>query len=1120
MGQDQAVNLSIAGLFTAPNDFSGVPPGAMDEATNVAIDQKNILSSRRGFDYAGDDISIDPLVVANRISTFTSNEIDDTSTEYVLARLDDDVLERSAGPGEAEGSWEEWPGTFEDPASDAKLRFFEANRRKYVLTSDGPKLLDILDSGDGGNVSTAAGVPKALDLIATAQDDPGFLTPNEVATPTAIVTNSSATLTNVSDLTDIEVGMYASAPGDFADLIVQDLTYTSLVDGVYGNSITIAYIDPAAIDSPLSVEVTGTAIVVNLETDGVGAIESTADEVKAAIDGSDASSLVEVAVSGTGSNVQAAAAAAALATGAAGPIPSGATVESIQESAPIIIQTGDTSAGSTTVSALVSNASGLIVAGVRVSGDGIPEGATVASISGGGPYSVVLSAAAYKTATGATITFETAPSVTLSAAATGSGTEVVTFYRGSQVGYRLLFIGRDAVNSQLLYGAPTGMAVAVNDQASSVAVSVTANLPTGLTMGPRVTKYVQLYRSDATESAELPPLDQMQLVYEAEITSSQVTAGKITILDQTPDSLKGIPLYTGADREGIQQANDPPPLCKDATLYRDMVLYANTTSKPSMKLTLLGVSLPGGSGLQDGDTITITPDGGAPVVFTAVAGTPSTAGEFKVVTSGTPAQNITDTTNNLISAINYAPGLAPAVSPVYAYLLSGSTDLPGQMLLVSKDYDTVTVEASLHGDSAWSPSITASDDATLISESLPNTIMISKQGQGVAVPLGNAVLAGDASSPIVRILALREYAIVIKTDGIYKLTGLTPQTISVSNFDNTTRIVGAETAVVLANAVWMLSNQGVVSVSDTGVQIRSEPIKDITDRLTGPLLETTRDVAFAVGYETDKKYILSVPENDEDTFCPLQLVFNYITNTWVSWDREVSAMHVAQGEDRLYIGNALTPTISRERHGGTSADFCDEDISATIVSIDGDEVALDSVTGIGEGDVLQQSSEIRALVVEVDGVNNTVTVEDDTGLAAGAVTVKTSISCVTQWKPVVNGDNPVLARQYSEGALIFRNTRFNFGTIGFFTDADNSIESVPIVGEAAGEWGFFPWGEVPWGGLIRPQAVRFYIPQSKQYASQLVPILTIQNALSSWTCQGISISASLISQEVPSIVSS
>lgn len=1110
MGQSQNVNLSVAGLYTAPNDFSGVPPGAMDEAENVSIDQKNILSSRRGFADYGDELTATPNIVANAITSFSTSEIGAEATEYVIARLSNGVLTRSPGPGETAGAWYDWPGTFEDPSSDARLRFIESNRRKYVLTSEGPKLLDILAAGDGGNVATAAGVPKALDLVATAQASPGFLTSNVAATPTATITNSSPVLTAVSSLTDIEVGMYAAAPGTFATLVVQDLTYTSLVDGTFGNTITIEYEDPGANLSPLSVDVTGTAITVSLETGIAGALISTADDILGAIEGSDASSLVDVAVTGTGSNIQTAAGSTPLATGAAGPIPAGTKVDSIEESAPLITETGTTTAGGTSITSVASITG--IVAGVLVSGDGIQVGTKVISTSGGGPYTVVIAPAAFKTATGVTIAFSSAPTVTLTDSATGGATAVVTFYRGAQVGYRLLFIGRDSINSQLLYGAPTGMALATNTTPLTVAVSVTTNLPAALTMGPSVTMYAQLYRTDATESADIPPLDQMQLVYEQAISPSDVAAGRITVLDQTPDSLKGIPLYTGSDRDGILQANDPPPLCKDAATYRDMILYANCTLKPSLKLTLLGVSLPGGSGLQEGDEITL-----GTLTLTAVSGTPSAAGEFKVITTGTPAQNIADTANNFIAAINYAPGLLPGVSPVYAYLLSGASDLPGQILLVSKNYTTVGVEASLHGDSAWTPSIAPAADAELTSESLPNALLVSKQGQGVAVPSANQILIGDASSPIIRVLALREYALVMKSDGVYRVTGLTPSALSASLFDNTTRIVGAETAVVLTNAVWMLSNQGVVAVSDTGVEIKSEPIKDITDRLTGPLLETTRAVSFAVGYETEKKYIVAVPENDDDTFCSLQLVFNYITTAWVTWDRPVYAMHVAQNEDRLYIGNAGSATISRERHNGNASDFCEEDLERTITAIDGDQVTLDSVIGIDEGDVLTQSAQIRALVVEVNGVANTVTVEDDTGLEVDDVTVKTSIHCRVQWKPVVNGDNPVMARQYSEGALLFRNTRFNFGSIDFFTDADNSIESVPIEGAAAGEWGFFPWGEVPWGGIIRPQAVRFYVPQNKQYASQLVPILVIQNALSTWTCQGLSISANLISQEVPSL---
>lgn len=1121
MAQSQNVNLSVSGLYTAPNDFSGVPPGAMDIADNVSIDQKNILSSRRGFDFYLDVVTSTPSNYTNRLTSFRTDQIGATKTEYQITRLADDTLERSPGPGETADQWVTWSGTFTNPAADSKLRFFETNRRKYVLTGDGPKILDLLTAGDGGNQATAAGVPKALDLVATAQTDPGFLTPNVSATPTATLTSSSPVLTAVDDITDIEVGMYAAAEGAFATRIIQDLTYTSLVDGTYGNSITIAYINPGTMSAPLSVSVSGTAITVSLATSLLGAPTSTASDILGAINGSDASELVSVVVSGTGSNVQAAAAATPLAGGAAGPIPAGTTVDSIQESAPLITQAGDTTAGSPYVDNMPSNAG--IVAGVLVSGTGIPEGVTVTAIGAGtspGTYKATLSENAYKTGTAVSVSFSTAPSVTLTNAATATVTKTVTFYRGSQVGYRLLFIGRDSINNQLLYGTPTGMAIAVNTSSNSVAVETTTNLPVDLSMGPSVTMYVQLYRSDSTEAASVTPLDQMQLVYEAQITPADISAGKITILDQTPDSLKGIPLYTGSDREGILQANNPPPLCNDAAVYRDMTLYANCTLKPSLKITILGVSLPGGSGLQAGDVITLTPAAGSPVSFTAVSGTPSNPGEFKVVTAGTPAQNIADTANNLISAINYAPGLSPDVSPVYAYLVSGPTDLPGQILLEGKSYVSVAIEASAHGDTAWSPSIAPAAGESLISENLPNVLLVSKQSQGTSVPAANQITVGDASSPIIRVLALREYAIVAKSDGIYRVTGLTPATLSASLFDNTTRIVGPDTAVVLANSVWMLSNQGVVAINDTGVEIKSDPIKDIVDRLTGPLLTASRSLAFAEGYETAKKYILAVPEDSNDTSCPVQLVFNYITSAWTTWNRDMTCMHVAQNEDRLYIGNADSLTISRERNDGTFYDFCDEDLDRTIAAINGDQVTLNSVSGIIEGDILLQGEGIQALVVAIDSDSSTVTVENNSGLEVDDVTVKTSIECRVQWKPVVNGNNPAYARQYSEGAIIFRSTRFNFGEIGFYSDADVSIEYVPIEGQAPGGWGLFPWGDVPWGSDLRSQAIRFYVPQNKQYASQLVPILVIQNALSTWTLQGLSISANMISQEVPSVIDS
>ena len=92
------------------------------------------------------------------------------------------------------------------------------------------------------------------------------------------------------------------------------ITWTARNPGVAGNAISIALI-AAGNDTPLSVEVTGTAITVHLATDDTGAAISTADEVAAAATANLATSAL-VSAATVDSGVAAAAAQATLAGGA------------------------------------------------------------------------------------------------------------------------------------------------------------------------------------------------------------------------------------------------------------------------------------------------------------------------------------------------------------------------------------------------------------------------------------------------------------------------------------------------------------------------------------------------------------------------------------------------------------------------------------------------------------------------------------------------------------------------------------------------------------------------------------------------------------------------------------
>lgn len=101
-----------------------------------------------------------------------------------------------------------------------------------------------------------------------------------------------------------------------ASLVNQSITYTADTPGTEGNTITVAIVAGGAGQESraLSVDVTGTAIVITPATDGAGAITTTRADVVAAVNGDvDAAALVTAA--GVGATVITALAATPLTGG-------------------------------------------------------------------------------------------------------------------------------------------------------------------------------------------------------------------------------------------------------------------------------------------------------------------------------------------------------------------------------------------------------------------------------------------------------------------------------------------------------------------------------------------------------------------------------------------------------------------------------------------------------------------------------------------------------------------------------------------------------------------------------------------------------------------------------------
>lgn len=789
-------------------------------------------------------------------------------------------------------------------------------------------------------------------------------------------------------------------------------------------------------------------------------------------------------------------------------VPAGTTISAITPSAIVVIQACTLTAGS----AVIVSASNLAIApGQIVTGIGIADNSRVVSISGGGPYNVTLNNAVLLSATGQLITFSTDNTILMSANATsGSPTsETITFSNGSEVAYRLIW-GLQNENNGTSLGAPSSFVAITNTTGGSRNVVVNATIPSGITTD----NFYQLFRSDATPAASITPADQMQLVVQGVPSPTDISNGFISITDQTPDSLKGEALYTGTDVEGILQADYPPPIAVDICAFRGYTLYCNYTLESQLKLSMDGVGSP--NGIQSGDLITFT-DGTSPFVMTAASSENISTGNFQVVTSGTPAQNIADTCASFIRVFNRYP----TNTILYAYLLSGPNELPGQMLIqVRPTIGPFTVVASANG-TAWTPDITSTQAS--MADNQKNAILVSKTQQPEAVPRVNLFRVGGLENEIIRAIPLRDYTVLLTSSGIYRMTGTDVTDFVVVPFDLTVILAAPETAATLGNECWCLSTQGVVSISDGGVRARSAL------QLNADLLAlirraptSVRDISFAVGYDTDQRYILALPNNEGDLVCSQQYCYNYIMDRWVRWTRSCTAGYVNSSKG-LYLGNGNNTNIVKERKNGNYTDFVDESFEVAIVSFVGVTIVLSSVAGVSLGDLLWQDQGAGGLVyseiISIDIPSNTVVVASTINwsliLSADKTRILTAIACAIQWKPNAAGD-PSEAKQYSEGQVIFRSPRFYSALLQFATDVSPGFDPVPLFGLSSGGigWGRFPWGGAPWGGTVRPQTLRFYIPQNKQYAGMLVTKLSIRSGYSDWQLEGIEIVPNDISFEL------
>lgn len=142
---------------------------------------------------------------------------------------------------------------------------------------------------------------------------------------------------------------------------------------------------------------------------------------------------------------------------------------------------------------------------------------------------------------------------------------------GLQAGYKIVFGYKDGNENENI-GAPSSAVIAFNNSITpNAAVSVSFKIPAEVNS---LEYYFRIYRTQPATVVN----DVYRLVFQGNLSSSEIALGQVTFVDQLPDDawFSGIPLYTNTTDDGPLASNDPPPFAKDITTYSSHTFYADT----------------------------------------------------------------------------------------------------------------------------------------------------------------------------------------------------------------------------------------------------------------------------------------------------------------------------------------------------------------------------------------------------------------------------------------------------------------------------------------------------------------------------------------------------------------
>jgi hypothetical protein len=444
-----------------------------------------------------------------------------------------------------------------------------------------------------------------------------------------------------------------------------------------------------------------------------------------------------------------------------------------------------------------------------------------------------------------------------------------------------------------------------------------------------ITRY---YTAAAVEDADTPEGGDFELSTSVSVGQAidQTSRSLVKIINQDSQSPVNAFYLTGAD-------DLPGQLLLEARDLSDDTLY-------------VGVEEPSFADIGG----EFSPEIGVSTQVTRLRGNTNTT----ILTLAGIGLGITDGDSKFFSFLNDSsdPDAPPSFSGVYTVSNvtegGGNTDLEIDYILHT-DYDS-------SGANPFPVVFTALFNTDLQSDNLeiPNRLYYSKADEPEAVPIANYIDVGAKDEEIKRILALRDNLFVLKDDGIYIVSGTSAPNFSVRLLDNT-RIIAPDSAAVLNNQIYCLTEQGITVVTDSGAGVISRGIENLVDEIANAKFDFVPNT-FGIAYENDRAYVLFLPQDEDDTSATQAYRYNIFERTWSKWEYSATCGLVMERDAKIYLGDGDRNYVAQERKEFDRTDQCDREfvIQISADGVDGTEVKISNSDDVEVSDVITQTQDI------------------------------------------------------------------------------------------------------------------------------------------------------------------